>query len=99
MEVTVKKNKYPPEFREEAVKAALSGERSLKDVAKSLGVSYWTLRDWKKEYLANQDGLENRKPGKLSAEAELELLRKENAELRMDNAILKKFAAMLSRDL
>ncbi len=96
----MKKNKYPPEFREEAVKAVLSGDRSIKEVAKSLGVSYWTLRDWKKDYLANQDGKSSAgKSGKLSAEAELELLRRENAELRMDNAILKKFAAMLSRDL
>lgn len=96
----MKKNKYPPEFREEAVKAVLSGDRSLKEVAQSLGVSYWTLRDWKKEYLAKQSENQSAgKPGKLSAEVELESLRRENAELRMDNAILKKFAAMLSRDL
>ena len=95
----MKKNKYPQEFRDEAVRAVISGDRSLKEVAESLGVSPWSLRDWKKSYEANQNGEIKRGSGKLSAEEELALLRKENAELKMDNAILKKFAAMLSRDL
>ena len=36
--------------------------------------------------------------GKLSADEQLKLLRRENAELKMDNEILKKFAAILSKE-
>lgn len=97
----MKKNRYPREFREEAVKAVVEGERTLREVSTSLGISYWTLQGWKKEYMDREAEAEKSKGkrGKLSVEEELELLRKENADLRMDNTILKKFAAMLSREL
>ncbi len=97
----MKKKRYPREFREEAVKAVVEGERTLKEVSASLGISYWTLREWKKEYMDREAKEEKgkEKRSKLSVEEELEQLRKENAELKMDNTILKKFAAMLSREL
>ena len=92
------KSKYTPEFKEEAVKATMADDRTIKEVAQSLGINYWTLREWKKEYLATQNGKPSRK-AKMSLEEEVQMLRKQNSELQMDNAILKKFAAMLSKDL
>lgn len=91
------KPKYSPEFREEAVKAAMEEGRSMREVAQSLGISYWALRTWKREYLESLG--EVPKTEKMSLEEEVRMLRKQNSELQVDNAILKKFAAMLSRDL
>ena len=93
----MKKRQYTAEFREEAVKAALSEDRTIKEVAQSLGISYWTLREWKKEFLGSQGEAKSKE--KVSPEEENRMLRKQNTELQMDNAILKKYAAMLSREL
>ncbi|EHQ07535.1 transposase [Leptonema illini] len=93
----MRKRKHSPEFREQAVKQTLTGDESIKDIAAGLGISYWTLQDWRREYLESQKSEpETRK--KSSAEEELKCLRAENASLRMGNTILKKYAAMLSRD-
>lgn len=93
----MRKRKHSPEFREQAVKQTLTGDESIKDIAAGLGISYWTLQEWRREYLESQKKEpETRK--KSSAEEELKRLRAENASLRMDNTILKKYAAMLSRD-
>jgi transposase-like protein len=40
---------YPPEFRREAVQLARSGECSIAQVARDLGVSDQTLRNWIKQ--------------------------------------------------
>ena len=91
------KRKYSEEFKEQAIQMALESGKTVQEVADSLGVGVWTLRQWKKDYLRdNRETL--RKKGKLTAEEELKILRKENADLRMDNSILKKFAAILSKD-
>jgi len=37
---------YPPEFRTEAVRLARSGDITIAQVARDLGVSDQTLRDW-----------------------------------------------------
>ncbi|MBW9230546.1 transposase, partial [Leptospira interrogans] len=49
-----KKGKYSPEFKEQAVKRTLSGSFTIKEVAGSLGISYFVLRQWRGEYLKNQ---------------------------------------------
>ncbi len=68
----------------------------VKGSGKSLGVSVWSLKQWRKAYLReNQDDLRRR--GKMSAEEQLRILRGEKAELRMDNKILKKFAAFCQK--
>ncbi|EMF80860.1 transposase [Leptospira weilii serovar Topaz str. LT2116] len=46
-----RKSKYPPEFQEQAVKRTLSGSFTIKEVASSLGMSYFVLRQWRAEYL------------------------------------------------
>jgi len=91
------KKRYSDEFKEQAVLMLINGSKDLADVSKSLGVSTWSLRQWKKDYLRlNNEDL--RRKGKISADEQLRLLKKENAELKMDNEILKKFAAILSKE-
>jgi transposase len=98
LEVHMKRNKYSQEFKEQAVKRTLSGSYTIKEVSESLGVNYHVLRGWRAEYMSNQ---ENKKPAtdkQLKESEELKQLRIENMRLKEDNAILKKFAAMLSRE-
>ncbi|WP_373425593.1 transposase [Leptospira interrogans] len=50
-----KKGKYSPEFKEQAVKRTLSGSFTIKEVAGSLGISYFVLRQWRGEYLKKSE--------------------------------------------
>ena len=86
--------KYPEEFRREAVELYRSSERSRAEVAKSLGISDGSLAAWVKVVEATEV------PGGLDADerAELERLRRENKDLRMDREILRKAAAYFARE-
>ena len=41
-----RRSKYPEEVRRNAAKLALDGGRSLREVARELGVNHETLRNW-----------------------------------------------------
>ncbi len=86
--------KYPEEFRREAVALFRSSDRSRAEVAKSLGISDGSLASWVKEADAASVA------GALdpAERAELARLRKENAELRSDREILRKAAAYFARE-
>lgn len=87
-------SKYPEEFRREAVELYRSSDRSRVEVAKSLGISDGSLAAWVKAVEAEEE------PGALDADerAELERLRKENKDLRMDRDILRKAAVYFARE-
>ena len=91
-----KQGKYSPEFREEAVKRAISGSFTIKEVAESLGISYFVLRQWKAEYMKKQDKEIPQTTKQLKESEELRKLRKENMRLKEQVMILKKFSAMLT---
>jgi transposase len=86
--------KYPEEFRREAVALYRSSDRSRSEVAKSLGISDGSLATWVRDQEAQET------PGALDASerAELERLRTENKDLRMDREILRKAAAYFARE-
>jgi transposase len=87
-------NKYPDEFRREAVALFRTSDRPRSEVARSLGISDGSLAAWVKQ--ADRDDL----PGALDADerAELARLRKENRELKMDREILRKAAAYFAQE-
>ena len=86
--------KYPEEFKREAVELYRSSDRPRVEVAKSLGISDGSLAAWVKQARAADE------PGALTSDerSELEALRKENKELRMDREILRKAAAYFARE-
>lgn len=90
--------KYPPEFRREAVELVRSSERPVVEVARSLGITDSTLHNWLKAdrdaraRAADPDGLSE------SERQELQRLRKENVDLRIDREILRKAAAYFARE-
>jgi transposase len=86
---------YPEEFRREAVALIRSGQRSLAEASKSLGVSQQTLRNWIKQ----TDVDAGRAEGVTSDEREeLRRLRREVRTLREEREILKKAAAFFVKE-
>ncbi|MCB1247539.1 MAG: transposase [Acidimicrobiia bacterium] len=86
-------SKYPEEFRREAVELYRSSDRPRVEVARSLGISDNTLAAWVKQARVEaESGLDP------DERAELERLRKENRELRLDREILRKAAAYFARE-
>jgi len=91
-------SKYPAEFRREAVELVRSSGRSLAEVARSLGISDNTLRNW---INADRDRRErDADPNALSESEreELKRLRKLTAQQAMDMEILRKAAAYFARE-
>ena len=89
---------YPEEFRREAVELVRTSGRPRAEIARSLGLSDSTLKNWvvkdrqQRQRAADPDALSE------SEAAELKRLRKEVAELRMDREILRKAAAFFARE-
>jgi transposase len=86
---------YPEEFRREAVALIRSGQRSLAEASKSLGVSRQTLRNWLKQEAVDAGQAE----GVTSEEREeLRRLRREVRVLREEREILKKAMAFFVKE-
>jgi transposase len=78
---------YPPAFRAEAVRLIRSGHKPLVEIAKDLGVTDQTLRNWVRQADVDQGSRE----GLTSSEKEeLRQLRRENRVLREEREILEK---------
>lgn len=87
---------YPAQFRAESVRLLRSGERSAPELAKDLGVSDQTLRNWLRQADVDQG---RRRDGLTSDEREeLRRLRRENRVLREEREILKKAAAWFAKE-
>ncbi len=91
------RHRYPDAFRMEAIDLVRSGERSLPQIARDLGINEQTLRTWVKraEIDAGRDA-----SGQLTSDerAELTRLRRENHVLRQEREILKKAAAWFAKE-
>ena len=89
---------HAPEFKREAVRLAQQPGMSATRAAKELGLHLNTLRGWIKNV---ESGKWDSKPvGDLKSEQtkEIERLRRENAELKMERDILKKAAAYCAKE-
>lgn len=90
--------KIPPyslAFREEAVRLLRSSGRTVPQLARELGCSPQSLRNWSRQL----DVDEGRAPGLSSDEREeLRRLRRENRILAEERDILKKAAAFFAND-
>ena len=87
---------YPEEFRRQAIELVQLTGKPASQVAKDLGISDLTLRNWLKQ--ADADA--GKRPDGLSSDerAELGRLRRENQTLRMEREILKKAAAFFAKE-
>ncbi|GAA4714501.1 hypothetical protein GCM10023215_67090 [Pseudonocardia yuanmonensis] len=86
---------HPPEFRQRAIELARLGDRPVREVAQSLGISESCLRNWMHQ--AEVDAGD--KPGLTSDErSELAELRREKRRMELENEILKRAAAYFARE-
>ena len=90
---------YEQEFRDQAVELQLDSGRPLKVVARELGISDSTLRDWKKRYLGEvAEKPEGRKYTPEHLAEQNRKLREENEYLKRQRDILKKACGILSSE-
>ncbi|MCW2951004.1 MAG: transposase [Conexibacter sp.] len=86
---------YSKEFRAEAVRLLRSSGRPIPQLAKELGVSEQSLRNWSRQV----DVDDGKAPGLTSDEREeLRRLRRENRILAEEREILKKAAAFFAKE-
>ena len=90
-------SKYPPEFRARAVALYRDSEgRSIADVARELGLGAETFRNWVRQDEADRGERHDRPTS--SESAELKRLRRENAELKRTNEILRLASAFFAQE-
>jgi transposase len=91
-----KRRQYSAEFRLEAVRQVVTGDRSVAAVARDLGMHPGVLGTWTRRAEARAAP----RAGPLTPDelAELRRLRQENATLREEREILKKATAFFAKD-
>ncbi len=90
--------KYDKAFKEQVVLRILAKETTISKMAEELGVHYTSVRDWVRNYKA--DG-ENAFPGSGNLKPEddeVRKLRRQLADLKEENEILKKAAAYVCHE-
>lgn len=96
-------SKYTEEFRRDAVDLVRSSGRPINQVARELGMSHETLRNW-----VRAAERQTKAAGPVSAgdglsvadkDAEIARLRREVAELRQEKEILRKAAAYFAKEM
>ena len=90
--------KYPDELRERAIREVFASGRPIAHVARDLGIHREALRAWVRQAEADRAPRPTRVLPADVAE-ELKALRKENAELRRANAILKDASVYFAQEL
>lgn len=87
------RRRFTREYKTEAVRLALSGNKPQKDVAKDLGINPETLYRWVHEF-RNDPAQSFPGNGQMKdRDREIEQLRRENARLQAENTFLKKVSA------
>ena len=90
------RREFTPGYKDEAVKLVINTGRPVAVVARELGVKEQTLGRWVNLFKSRQDAGD----GGLSEteRAELARLRRENSELKMDRAFLKKASLFFAQE-
>lgn len=86
--------RYPEEFKIEAVKQIVERGYPVSEVSNRLGVTTHSLYVWVKKYGPDKD----KHQAKVDEQAELKRLRKELARVTEERDLLKKAAAYFARE-
>jgi len=90
------RRKFDETYKRHAVELTLHGDRTVKTVAKELGLPDWQLYEWRKLY-APRPGDDGPPPQTLEeAEKEISRLRSEVIRMREREVVLKKSLGILS---
>ena len=88
---------YSREFKLEAIRLAEVGDKTASQVARELGIRVNQLWKWKQQLEAEAPAGGPAKRGR-PADGEVARMRRENARLQEENAILKKAAMYFARE-
>lgn len=107
-------SRYSEEFRSDALNLIRRGDRSVRQLGADLGVSPWTLREWRKKDLMAAKNKKSKATATAATETgsatetdaqqlarlkrENQRLLRENEQLREDREILKKAAAFFAKE-
>lgn len=91
-----KRKSYTPAYRKDAARLVIDTGRTIAEVAREIGVGEQLLGRWVAVERSRMDD----PPSALDVDerAELDRLRRENSELRMDREFLKKAAAFFATE-
>ena len=87
---------FTDEYKANAVELVLGSDRTIAEVARSIGVHEMTLGKWVKK--AKDEGKEPAGALNEDERAELERIREENKRLRMEAEFAKKVATWFAKD-
>lgn len=90
------RREFSPEYKDEAVKLVINTGRTVAVVARELGINEATLGRWVNAQKVRQDGGDA--PLSETERVELARLRKENSELKLDRAFLKKASLFFAQE-
>jgi transposase len=88
------RRKFTPEYKAEAVQFVLSSGQPIAEVARNLGIVEGTLGNWVAK--TRESGEFKDRPLDVSERAELERVRKELQQVKMERDFLKKAAAFFA---
>jgi len=91
-----KRRSFTPEYKDEAAKMVVELSRPVASVARELGLTEQTLRNWVNKYRETHADAEP--PLTISERARLRELEKENRELRLEKEFMGKAAAFFARE-
>ena len=94
-----KRQTYGQEFKIEAVKLSYNSEKTVEEVAESLGVAKSSLHRWRNEFGRDPDQAFPGKGQQKERDAEMRRLKKELRQVQMENEILKKATAIFTRSI
>ena len=90
------RRKFTPEYKAEAVQFVVSSGKPIAEVARNLGIVEGTLGNWVAKARENENGEAKEPELDVSERAELQRLRKENQQLKMERDFLKKATAFFA---
>lgn len=97
--MTKVRNQYSPEFKLELIKLIEEQGQKAPDVASQYNVGKSTLEKWLQRYRAEQSGKPLATGRAITPEQqEIQRLKKEIAQLKLERDILKKASALLAQD-
>jgi transposase len=91
------RNRYPREFKLEAVRQMRTGQYTNSELARRLNVKESDLRDWDKEYKRHGDDSFPGQGRRSGQAAEMAQLKRELEQVKEERDILKKAMAFFAR--
>src|ERR1035437_9855757 len=89
---------FTPEYKDEAVKLVINTGRTVSTVARALGIQEPTLGRWVHDFKARAAGEAGQGGLSETERAELLRLRRENSDLKLDRAFLKKASLFFAQE-